>query len=87
MIILPLAVQNMSITYKITIIYTYLFTQATRVTNVKGGISSKYKEGGCFSYPTKAENHTYFAYFLFLMFHKISTLQILFFPFKSQIIY
>jgi hypothetical protein len=42
MLISPLAVGNVSITYKITLYI--IFTQATRVTEIQGAISSKYKE-------------------------------------------
>jgi hypothetical protein len=68
--------------------YTYIvimFTQVTRVTNMQGTISSRYK-GSCFIYAAKEDNQTYFACLFFLIFHSISTLQILFFPFKSHII-
>jgi hypothetical protein len=85
MLTLPLAVGNMSIAYKITIyiyIYIYIiFTQAT--------ISSKSKERLLYL-PNKIRQSNIFYNFclhlFFLMFRIISTLQIIFFPFKLHII-
>jgi hypothetical protein len=57
MLILPLAMGNMSIACKITL-YVIL-TQATRVTDMQGAISTSKREG-CFIYPTKEDNQTYF---------------------------
>jgi hypothetical protein len=83
--ILPLAVGNMSIAYKIT---TYIiFTQEHASLTCKAQLEASRYNGRLLYLPNKRRQpHLFYIYFL-LMFHNISTLQILFFPSESQIIY
>jgi hypothetical protein len=84
MLILSVAVGNISIAHKIT--EYIIFTQETLVKDIQGATLSNYKKG-YLTYPTKKTTKRILYTFFFFVFVSISVLQILLFLFRTQIFY